>query len=309
MKTAQGGFFNMYSGAHPPPPPSPPFRAAPSSAPRPSPRALPLPPRPRSPPRAKQAPHAPPPLSAAGFSVSVVGIVAYRGPYFGIFDTLKEKNPFKKEKGIVGLASKFCIAQFTAIVAGFISYPFDTVAVACRCRQEATGPVAVQWHARLRGQDRPRRGDGRDVQGAPTTRVPPVTLPLPLTQTARLLSPRATAHRPFITRSRPSSLPWLLPVFPTSLLSPFLRPTLLAPPLARTPAPCTSRAILFPPRFPLPSPSSMPIAHTLRTLHAWSALHSTHDQHALSAGIRRQRSPHPGRRLVLVGYDEIKRIG
>jgi solute carrier family 25 (adenine nucleotide translocator) protein 4/5/6/31 len=75
MKTAQGGFFNMYSG----------------------------------------------------FSVSVVGIVAYRGPYFGIFDTLKEKNPFKKEKGIVGLASKFCIAQFTAIVAGFISYPFDTV--------------------------------------------------------------------------------------------------------------------------------------------------------------------------------------
>merc|ERR1712187_628465 len=43
-----------------------------------------------------------------GFGVSVVGIVAYRGPYFGIFD-------------------KFCIAQTTAIIAGFISYPFDTV--------------------------------------------------------------------------------------------------------------------------------------------------------------------------------------
>ena len=26
----------------------------------------------------------------AGFGVSVVGIVAYRGPYFGVFDTLKE---------------------------------------------------------------------------------------------------------------------------------------------------------------------------------------------------------------------------
>jgi solute carrier family 25 (adenine nucleotide translocator) protein 4/5/6/31 len=62
-----------------------------------------------------------------GFGVSVVGIIFYRGPYFGIYDTLKEKNPFKKEKGIVGLASKFAIAQFTAIVAGFISYPFDTV--------------------------------------------------------------------------------------------------------------------------------------------------------------------------------------
>jgi len=63
----------------------------------------------------------------AGFGVSVVGIVAYRGPYFGIFDTLKELNPYKKDKGIVGLVSKFAIAQTTAIIAGFISYPFDTV--------------------------------------------------------------------------------------------------------------------------------------------------------------------------------------
>ena len=63
----------------------------------------------------------------AGFGVSVVGIVAYRGPYFGIFDTLKELNPWKKDKGMVGLLSKFAIAQTTAIIAGFISYPFDTV--------------------------------------------------------------------------------------------------------------------------------------------------------------------------------------
>merc|ERR1719183_1352395 len=63
----------------------------------------------------------------AGFGVSVVGIVAYRGPYFGVFDTLKELNPWKKDKGIVGLTSKFAIAQLTAIIAGFISYPFDTV--------------------------------------------------------------------------------------------------------------------------------------------------------------------------------------
>jgi len=62
-----------------------------------------------------------------GFGVSVVGIVAYRGPYFGVYDTLKDLNPFKKDTGIVGLFSKFCIAQTTAIIAGFISYPFDTV--------------------------------------------------------------------------------------------------------------------------------------------------------------------------------------
>jgi len=62
-----------------------------------------------------------------GFGVSVVGIIAYRGPYFGVYDTLKALNPFKNEKGFIGLFSKFCIAQFTAILAGFISYPFDTV--------------------------------------------------------------------------------------------------------------------------------------------------------------------------------------
>merc|ERR1712151_121138 len=62
-----------------------------------------------------------------GFGVLVVGIVAYRGPYFGVYDTLKDLNPFKKDTGIVGLFSKFCIAQTTAIIAGFISYPFDTV--------------------------------------------------------------------------------------------------------------------------------------------------------------------------------------
>ena len=28
----------------------------------------------------------------AGFGVSVVGIVAYRGPYFGVFDTLKVRS-------------------------------------------------------------------------------------------------------------------------------------------------------------------------------------------------------------------------
>ncbi|KAL1524834.1 hypothetical protein AB1Y20_019714 [Prymnesium parvum] len=62
-----------------------------------------------------------------GYSVSVVGIVAYRGPYFGLFDTAKAMNPFKDNHGIIGLVSKFSIAQSVAIAAGFIAYPFDTV--------------------------------------------------------------------------------------------------------------------------------------------------------------------------------------
>jgi len=44
-----------------------------------------------------------------------------------MYDSLREKNPWRKDKGVLGLASKFAIAQFTAIVAGYASYPFDTV--------------------------------------------------------------------------------------------------------------------------------------------------------------------------------------
>lgn len=62
-----------------------------------------------------------------GFGVSVMGIIPYRGVYFGMYDSLKEKNPYKKDLGIVGVASKFAVAQFTAICAGYASYPFDTV--------------------------------------------------------------------------------------------------------------------------------------------------------------------------------------
>ena len=62
-----------------------------------------------------------------GFGVSVAGIIPYRGVYFGMFDSLIAKNPYKSEKGFVGLLSKFAIAQVTAITAGYASYPFDTV--------------------------------------------------------------------------------------------------------------------------------------------------------------------------------------
>merc|ERR1711939_1222233 len=62
-----------------------------------------------------------------GFGVSVIGIIPYRGVYFGLYDSLREKNPFKNELGVLGILSKFAVAQFTAIAAGYASYPFDTV--------------------------------------------------------------------------------------------------------------------------------------------------------------------------------------
>mmetsp|Transcript_19286 Transcript_19286/g.29301 ORF Transcript_19286/g.29301 Transcript_19286/m.29301 type:complete len:304 (+) Transcript_19286:70-981(+) len=63
-----------------------------------------------------------------GLGVSIVGIVPYRGVYFGLFDTLSGYNPYQKsENGLLRAGSKFVAAQTSAIAAGYASYPFDTV--------------------------------------------------------------------------------------------------------------------------------------------------------------------------------------
>lgn len=63
-----------------------------------------------------------------GIGVSVVGIIPYRGVYFGLFDTLSGFNPYQKDESNVKRAvSKFFCAQTSAICAGYASYPFDTV--------------------------------------------------------------------------------------------------------------------------------------------------------------------------------------
>jgi len=62
-----------------------------------------------------------------GFGISVAGIIPYRGVYFGLYDSAKEMNPYKKDTGIMGWISKFGIAQSVAISAGYASYPFDTI--------------------------------------------------------------------------------------------------------------------------------------------------------------------------------------
>ena len=46
-----------------------------------------------------------------GFGVSIAGIIPYRGVYFGMYDSISGINPFRHDKGALGLASKFAIAQ------------------------------------------------------------------------------------------------------------------------------------------------------------------------------------------------------
>jgi solute carrier family 25 (adenine nucleotide translocator) protein 4/5/6/31 len=63
-----------------------------------------------------------------GIGVSIVGIIPYRGVYFGLFDTLSGYNPYQKDQNAaLRAASKFACAQSSAIAAGYASYPFDTV--------------------------------------------------------------------------------------------------------------------------------------------------------------------------------------
>lgn len=62
-----------------------------------------------------------------GYGVSVVGIVPFRGAYFGVNDTLADLNPYQKRRDAVGLLSKFAQAQTAAICAAYVSYPFDTI--------------------------------------------------------------------------------------------------------------------------------------------------------------------------------------
>jgi solute carrier family 25 (adenine nucleotide translocator) protein 4/5/6/31 len=62
-----------------------------------------------------------------GFGISVAGIIPYRGVQFGLNDTGKGLNPWDKELTFIGIASKWAVAQFSVIMSGFVTYPFDTV--------------------------------------------------------------------------------------------------------------------------------------------------------------------------------------
>jgi len=63
----------------------------------------------------------------AGFGVSLMGIIPYRGFQLGAFDTLVGLNPYKEDTGPIGIVSTFGCAQSAIIAGAAISYPFDTV--------------------------------------------------------------------------------------------------------------------------------------------------------------------------------------
>lgn len=60
-----------------------------------------------------------------GFIISVIGIIAYRASYFGMFDTGKVLL-FKDHKK-ANIFAMWGFAQFVTVTAGIASYPLDTV--------------------------------------------------------------------------------------------------------------------------------------------------------------------------------------
>ena len=61
-----------------------------------------------------------------GFGISVLGIIAYRGAYFGLFDT-GNAIIFGGVKGGGNFFAMWAFAQTTTTLAGIFSYPLDTV--------------------------------------------------------------------------------------------------------------------------------------------------------------------------------------
>lgn len=60
-----------------------------------------------------------------GFGISVIGIIAYRASYFGMFDT--GKAMFFPDARNANIFKMWMFAQFVTVSAGVVSYPLDTV--------------------------------------------------------------------------------------------------------------------------------------------------------------------------------------
>merc|ERR1719433_782008 len=76
-----------------------------------------------------------------GFVISCVGIVVYRGFYFGLYDTLK---PLLLGDDASVLLS-FCLGYAVTVSAGLMSYPIDTI----RRRMMMTSGEAVKYNGSL----------------------------------------------------------------------------------------------------------------------------------------------------------------
>jgi solute carrier family 25 (adenine nucleotide translocator) protein 4/5/6/31 len=76
-----------------------------------------------------------------GFCISCVGIVVYRGFYFGLYDSLKPLLPGGGESFAMNFALGWCVT----IVSGLLSYPLDTI----RRRMMMTSGAAEKYSSSI----------------------------------------------------------------------------------------------------------------------------------------------------------------
>ena len=72
-----------------------------------------------------------------GFVISCVGIIVYRGCYFGFYDTLKPMTIGDD----AGVLASFLLGYAVTVSAGLVSYPIDTI----RRRMMMTSGMAVKY--------------------------------------------------------------------------------------------------------------------------------------------------------------------
>jgi len=62
-----------------------------------------------------------------GSAVTVAGAFVYRGGQLGLFAQVMDMNPYKQDKGVVGIVAAFVCATVARTITTPFNYPFDTV--------------------------------------------------------------------------------------------------------------------------------------------------------------------------------------
>lgn len=77
-----------------------------------------------------------------GFVISCVGIVVYRGLYFGMYDSVKPILPKSFQENII---ANFILGWIITVGAGLASYPIDTI----RRRMMMTSGEAIKYNGSI----------------------------------------------------------------------------------------------------------------------------------------------------------------
>merc|ERR1711904_333655 len=62
-----------------------------------------------------------------GSAVTVAGAFVYRGGQLGLFAQVMDMDPYKQDKGIIGIVAAFVCATVARTITTPFNYPFDTV--------------------------------------------------------------------------------------------------------------------------------------------------------------------------------------